>query len=200
MLTAKVAMRNAVTRVRKTIAAASRLFIFKLNNDNLNIFISHVRESRVLVGISASTISKKGESTGYNIIFADESTERKIENFNKLNSLPDDEIEKLSHPIKVTTERNTLIYRNTLRKLVSDHFSVSLSKNVFALSRAARVKKLPPVVAFRKGIKTHHFGKNILPLEKMRHSINLRLAFKGPLIMVILMSGISIPITPISPL
>lgn len=50
---------------------------------------------------------------------------------------------------------------------------------LFALSRAARVKKLPPVVAFRKGIKTHHFGKNILPLEKMRHSINIRLAFKG---------------------
>lgn len=50
---------------------------------------------------------------------------------------------------------------------------------LFALSRAARVKKFPPVVAFRKGIKTHHFGKNILPLEKMRHSINVRLAFKG---------------------
>lgn len=57
--------------------------------------------------------------------------------------------------------------------------SITALVTLFALSRAARVKKLPPVVAFRKGIKTHHFGKNILPLEKMRHSINLRLAFKG---------------------
>jgi len=50
---------------------------------------------------------------------------------------------------------------------------------LFALSRAARVKKIPPVVAFRKGIQTHHFGKSILPLEKLKHSINLRLALKG---------------------
>ena len=50
---------------------------------------------------------------------------------------------------------------------------------LFALSRAARVKKIPPVVAFRRGIKTHHFGRNILPLEKLRHSINMRLALKG---------------------
>lgn len=58
-----------------------------------------IRESSVLVGMGASIISKKGESTANNIIFADESTERKIENFKKLNALPDDEIEKLSHPI-----------------------------------------------------------------------------------------------------
>ena len=50
---------------------------------------------------------------------------------------------------------------------------------LFALSRAARVKKLPPVVAFRKGIKTHHFGRNILPLENLKYDINLRLALKG---------------------
>jgi len=50
---------------------------------------------------------------------------------------------------------------------------------LFALSKAAKVKKLPPVVAFRRGIKTHHFGRNILPLEKLKHSINLRLALKG---------------------
>ena len=338
--------------------------------------VTDVRESRVLVGISASTISKKGESTGYNIIFADESTERKIENFNKLNSLPDDEIEKLSHPIwlpqyfEITagyapgdtftfvsggrdypftiagfystgffnssrhmlkcvitdddmvllsavyeeyrmiafdmekefsyeeyyekcsarsnesvssivtffdkdTEKwsetnflNVFLYMSVflsvvtlicavfliLHKISKDmeeqmvqigvlealgytsrelscsyiceyiltggigaiiggitaaafspvmdtltrgmmnrdvHTDVNILRilivvisiialvTLFALSRAARVKKLPPVVAFRKGIKTHHFGKNILPLEKMRHSINLRLAFKG---------------------
>ena len=338
--------------------------------------VTDVRESRVLVGISASTISKKGESTGYNIIFADESTERKIENFNKLNSLPDDEIEKLSHPIwlpqyfEITAgyaPGDTFTFvsggrdypftiagfystgffnssRHMLKCVITDDDMVLLSAvyeeyrmiafdmekefsyeeyyekcsarsnesvssivtffdkdtekwsetnflyvflymsvflsvvtliaalflilhkiskdmeeqmvqigvlealgytsrelslsyiceyvltggigaiiggitaaafstvmdtltrgminrdvhtdvdilrilivvisiialvTLFALSRAARVKKLPPVVAFRKGIKTHHFGKNILPLEKMRHSINLRLAFKG---------------------
>ena len=50
---------------------------------------------------------------------------------------------------------------------------------LFSLSRAARVKKIPPVVAFRRGIKTHHFARNILPLEKLKHSINIRLALKG---------------------
>lgn len=338
--------------------------------------VADVRESSVLVGVSASTISKKGESTGYNIIFADESTERKIENFKKLNALPNDEIEKLSHPIwlpqyfEITagyapgdtftfvssgrdypftvagfystgfynssrhmlkcvitdddmvllsavyeeyrliafdTEKefsyeeyyekcaarsnesvssiviffdkdsekwsetnflNVFLYMSVflsivtliaalfliLHKISKDmeeqmvqigvlealgytsrelslsyiceyiltggigaiiggitaaafspvmdtltrgminrdvHTDVDILRilivvisiialvTLFALSRAARVKKLPPVVAFRKGIKTHHFGKNILPLEKMRHSINIRLACKG---------------------
>ena len=50
---------------------------------------------------------------------------------------------------------------------------------LFALSRAARVRKIPPVVAFRRGIQTHHFGKNILPLEKLKKSVNMRLALKG---------------------
>lgn len=338
--------------------------------------VTDVRESSVLVGIGASIISKKGESAANNIIFADESTERKIENFNKLNSLPDDEIEKLSHPIwlpqyfEITdgfapgdtftlvsggrdypftiagfystgffnssrhmlkcvitdddmvllsavyeeyrmiafnTEKefsyeeyyekcsakssesvssivfafdkdserwsetnflNVFLYLSVflsvvtliaalfliLHKISKDmeeqmvqigvlealgytsrelslsyiceyiltggigaiiggitaaafspvmdtltrgminrdvHTDVDILRilivvisiialvTLFALSRAAKVKKLPPVVAFRKGIKSHHFGKNILPLEKMRHSINLRLAFKG---------------------
>ena len=338
--------------------------------------VTDIRESSVLVGMGASIISKKGESTANNIIFADESTERKIENFKKLNALPDDEIEKLSHPIwlpqyfEITAgyapgDTFTLVFggrdypftiagfystglynssRHMLKCVITDDDMVLLSAvyeeyrliafdtemefpyeeyyekcsarsnesvasivilfdkdtekwsetnflNVFlymsvflsvvtlicavflilhkiskdmeeqmvqigvlealgytsrelscsyiceyiltggigaiiggitaaafspvmdtltrgminrdvhtdvdilrilivvisiialvtffALSRAARVKKFPPVVAFRKGIKTHHFGKNILPLEKMRHSINLRLAFKG---------------------
>lgn len=338
--------------------------------------VSDVWESRVLVGMAASTISKEGESTANNIIFADESTERKIENFKKLNVLPDNEIEKLSHPIWlpqyfeitagyapgdtftfVSGGRNypftiagfysTGLYnssRHMLKCVITDDDMVLLSTvyeeyrliafdtekqfsyeeyyekcsarsnesvasivilfdkdtekwsetnflyvflymsvflsvvtlicalflilhkiskdmeeqmvqigvlealgytsrelscsyiceyiltggigavtggiaaavfspvmdtltrgminrdvhtdvnilrifivvisiialvTLFALSRAARVKKFPPVVAFRKGIKPHHFGKNILPLEKMRHSINVRLAFKG---------------------
>ena len=338
--------------------------------------VTDIRESSVLVGMGASIISKKGESTANNIIFADESTERKIENFKKLNALPDDEIEKLSHPIwlpqyfEITAgyapgDTFTLVFggrdypftiagfystglynssRHMLKCVITDDDMVLLSAvyeeyrliafdtemefpyeeyyekcsarsnesvasivilfdkdtekwsetnflnvflymsvflsvvtlicavflilhkiskdmeeqmvqigvlealgytsrelslsyiceyiltggvgavtggitaaafspvmdtltrgmmnrdvhtdvnilrilivaisiialvTLFALSRAARVKKLPPVVAFRKGIKTHHFGKNILPLEKMKHSINIRLAFKG---------------------
>lgn len=61
--------------------------------------VTDVRESSVLYGAGASALSKKGESIAYNMIFADENTERKMENFQKLNALPDDEIEKLSHPI-----------------------------------------------------------------------------------------------------
>ena len=337
--------------------------------------VTDVRESSVLYGAGASALSKQGESIAYNMIFADENTERKMENFQKLNAFPDDEIEKLSHPIwlpqyfEITagyapgetftfvsggrdypftiagfyntglynsssmlkciiseddrvllsavyeeyrmiafdTERefsyeeyyekcsarsnesvssivilfdkdsekwsetnflNVFLYMSVflsvvtlicavfliLHKISKDmeeqmvqigvlealgytsrelscsyiceyiltggigaiiggitaaafspvmdtltrgminrdvHTDVDILRifivvisiialvTFFALSRAARVKKLPPVVAFRKGIKPHHFGKNVLPLEKMRHSINLRLAFKG---------------------
>lgn len=335
--------------------------------------VTDVRESSVLFGLGASAKTKKGESIAYNIIFVDESTERKIENFKKLNALPDDEIEKLSHPVwlpqyfeitagfapgdtftfvsggrdypftiagfystglcnsaamlkciltdddmvllsavyeeyhmiafdtekkfsyeeyyekcsaksnesvsSIVTDKDTerlteTVYLNVflymsvflsvvtmisalfliLYKISKDmeeqmvqigvlealgytsreislsylceyiltggvgaiiggitaaafspvmdtltrgmmnrdvHTDVDILRilivvisiialvTFFALSRAARVKKLPPVVAFRKGIKAHHFGKNILPLEKMRHSINLCLAFKG---------------------
>lgn len=61
--------------------------------------VTDVRESSVLYGAGASALSKQGESIAYNMIFVDENTERKMENFQKLNAFPDDEIEKLSHPI-----------------------------------------------------------------------------------------------------
>ncbi len=50
---------------------------------------------------------------------------------------------------------------------------------VFALLKARAVKKYPPVVAFRRGIRTHHFGRNVLPLIKTGRSINVRLAMKS---------------------
>lgn len=50
---------------------------------------------------------------------------------------------------------------------------------LFALLKTRTVKKYPPVTAFRRGIGTHHFGKNRLPLEKSVGNINLRLAMKG---------------------
>lgn len=48
-----------------------------------------------------------------------------------------------------------------------------------ALLKARVIKKYPPVVAFRKGIRTHHFGKNRLSLDKTRSDINLRLGFRN---------------------
>ena len=47
-----------------------------------------------------------------------------------------------------------------------------------ALGKAKTVKKYPPVVAFRKGIYTHHFRKNHLPLSKVKGNINVRLSMK----------------------
>ncbi|MBE5863248.1 MAG: ABC transporter permease [Lachnospiraceae bacterium] len=47
-----------------------------------------------------------------------------------------------------------------------------------ALGKAGTIKKYPPVIAFRKGIKTHHFGKNHLPMEKAKGNINARLGMK----------------------
>ena len=58
-------------------------------------------------------------------------------------------------------------------------FVVLLTVVIFALFKARQVKNYPPVVAFRKGIKTHHFGKNILPLEKTHGNVNARLAMKA---------------------
>ena len=49
---------------------------------------------------------------------------------------------------------------------------------IFALSKAAMIKKFPPVVAFRRGIRTHNFRRNVLPLTKAGGSINRRLGFK----------------------
>lgn len=58
-------------------------------------------------------------------------------------------------------------------------FAILLLVVIFALLKAGQVKNYPPVVALRKGIKTHHFGKNILPLEKMHMNINAGLALKA---------------------
>ena len=49
---------------------------------------------------------------------------------------------------------------------------------IFALAKASMVKSFPPVVAFRKGIHTHNFRRNVLPLEKSGNNINCRLGFK----------------------
>jgi ABC-type antimicrobial peptide transport system permease subunit len=47
-----------------------------------------------------------------------------------------------------------------------------------ALGRSFAVRKISPVLAFRKGIENHHFRKNRIPLEKTGRSIHVRLALK----------------------
>ncbi|MBR0119607.1 MAG: ABC transporter permease [Eubacterium sp.] len=50
---------------------------------------------------------------------------------------------------------------------------------IFALTKAATIKKYPPVTALRKGINTHNFKRNFIPLEKLHIGINAGLALKG---------------------
>jgi ABC-type antimicrobial peptide transport system permease subunit len=57
--------------------------------------------------------------------------------------------------------------------------AVILAVTLFALLKARTVKKYPPVIAFRKGIKTHSFKKNVMPLENCKGSINFRLSMKS---------------------
>lgn len=47
-----------------------------------------------------------------------------------------------------------------------------------AMTRALAVRKYPPVLAFRKGIESHSFQKNFVPLEKTRGNVHVRLAMK----------------------
>ncbi|MBO5985739.1 MAG: ABC transporter permease [Lachnospiraceae bacterium] len=49
---------------------------------------------------------------------------------------------------------------------------------VTAMSRALAVRKFPPVLAFRKGIETHSFKKDLVPLEKTKGNVHVRLAMK----------------------
>ncbi|MBR5420566.1 MAG: ABC transporter permease [Lachnospiraceae bacterium] len=56
--------------------------------------------------------------------------------------------------------------------------AVILFIGLTAFSKACSVRKYPPVMAFRKGIETHSFKKTILPLEKTKGSVHVRLAVK----------------------
>ena len=56
--------------------------------------------------------------------------------------------------------------------------AIILFIGITAFSRACSVRKYPPVMAFRKGIGTHSFKKTILPLEKTKGSVHIRLAVK----------------------
>lgn len=58
-------------------------------------------------------------------------------------------------------------------------FGLLLLISLLAYRKARAVRKYPPVLAFRKGIGNHHFGKSHFPLEKTRSNVHLRLALKG---------------------
>ena len=64
-------------------------------------------------------------------------------------------------------------------KVISVALIVVLLTIAFACLKTGIIKRFPPVVAFRRGIRTHHFGKNIMPLTKAGRSINTRLAMKS---------------------
>ena len=63
-------------------------------------------------------------------------------------------------------------------KLIGIAFVLIFIIVLSALGKAKTVKKFPPVVAFRKGIYNHHFGKNYLPLTGAKGNINFRLSMK----------------------
>ena len=64
-------------------------------------------------------------------------------------------------------------------KILATAAAVVVLTSLFALLKAGQIRKFPPVTAFRKGIRTHHFGRNILPLAKAGKNINVTLAFKS---------------------
>lgn len=44
---------------------------------------------------------------------------------------------------------------------------------------AAKIKRITPLAALRNGIETHHFGKNSIPLDQTRLSLNMAMGFKS---------------------
>nr|WP_320023932.1 ABC transporter permease [uncultured Acetobacterium sp.] len=44
---------------------------------------------------------------------------------------------------------------------------------------AAKIKRITPLTALRNGIETHHFGKNSIPLDQTRLSLNTAMGFKS---------------------
>lgn len=55
---------------------------------------------------------------------------------------------------------------------------ILLFVGITAMVKALSVRKYPPVLAFRKGIETHSFKKNRIPLEKTKGSVHIRFAMK----------------------
>ena len=58
-------------------------------------------------------------------------------------------------------------------------FGLLLIVSALAFLKARSVRKYPPVLAFRRGIRNHHFGKSHFPLKNTKNSVHLRLSLKG---------------------
>lgn len=56
---------------------------------------------------------------------------------------------------------------------------ILLLVTLLALFKARSVRKYPPVLAFRKGIQNHHFGKSYFPLRDTKNNVHLRLSLKS---------------------
>ncbi|MCR4599050.1 MAG: ABC transporter permease [Acetatifactor sp.] len=84
----------------------------------------------------------------------------------------------VNYGIRMMMGRN-VVGTNGIGGIILVTFLVILIVVLFALLKARQVKNYPPVIALRKGIRTHHFGRNVLPLEKYRGNVNLGLAMKG---------------------
>ena len=84
----------------------------------------------------------------------------------------------MSKVLQIFIGRNYVTSGNVIFGLIPSVIILVLTLAT-ALGRARRIKKYPPVVAFRKGIKTHHFGRNVFPIEKTKADINRRLGLKS---------------------
>lgn len=84
----------------------------------------------------------------------------------------------MTNVLRVFVGHNHVVGGNVIYLLIPALMLLMLTF-VTALGKAGKIKKYPPVVAFRKGIKTHHFGRNVFPIEKTKSDINRRLGLKG---------------------
>ena len=70
-------------------------------------------------------------------------------------------------------------YSFSIVPFVLSYAGILLTVFVTAYIKAAAVRKYPPVLAFRKGIGNHHFGKTHFPLRDTKKNVHLRLSMKG---------------------
>lgn len=72
-----------------------------------------------------------------------------------------------------------LVYKGTLAVHLISSLSVFLLTVLSAFAATYKLRTLPPITAFRKGVKNHHFKKNYFPLHRGSGSVYYRLALKN---------------------
>lgn len=73
----------------------------------------------------------------------------------------------------------SMVYESSLLFNLISSLSVFLLTVLSAAAATYRLRKMPPITAFRKGVSTHHFKKNLFPLHKGSGSVYYRLALKN---------------------